>query len=64
MPLLQAAALSLIYIPCLQLMLSACNCLQLPFPICPTLGRFDFWDYIAKSMEDDFAQIVGVSLEM
>ena len=26
--------------------------------------RFDFWDYIGKSMEDDFAQIVGVSLEM
>jgi hypothetical protein len=29
-----------------------------------TTCRFDFWDYIGKSMEDDFAQIVGVSLEM
>jgi len=25
---------------------------------------FDFWQYITASMEDDFAQIVGVSLEM
>ena len=30
----------------------------------PPAPGFDFWQYITESMEDDFAQIVGVNLEM